>query len=292
MNIETRVSNRAKSIFEAFGTTINDFYLEAGIYFIGGFNALLVAWDVYTDLQTSNEPLLYAVIIAIVTFIAVEGLAVYLVGAAAKTGNPILWFFSVVFAAFFTFAHYKQMVGEGNIAAYLTFAIPFFVVVGYWARTVKIDLENNQVQATQQRNDAIARQQKMEDEQREFNKQSKVSELARQQELEDKQREFGRQLQLAEMGKNHELKMAEIEAKKGKNIGQNGSFLPNNGSKLSNANQAKKDKIVHRRKQVLALANDEKLTQIELAERLGVSLGTIKNDLRAMNGKVTINGNG
>jgi hypothetical protein len=146
LNIETRIANRAQSIFAAFGQTVNDFYLEAGIYFVGGFNAALVAWDIYTSLVGDGQPLAYAVGLAIIAFIAVEGLAVYLVGAAAKTGNGWLWVFSVIFATFFTYAHYREMSSPGIIAQYITLAIPFFVVVGYWARTVKVDLENSQAE--------------------------------------------------------------------------------------------------------------------------------------------------
>lgn len=265
LNIETRIADRAKSIFAAFGTIISDFYLESGIYFVGGFNAALVAWDIYTDLLANNQPLPYAIAIAIIAFIAVEGLAVYLVGAAAKTNNGLLWFFSVIFAGFFTYAHYQEMTAHaGIISQYITLAIPFFVVVGYWARTVKIDTENNQTQTAQQRD----------------------NELTRQQRLENEDRQFERQLRLAELDKNHELKLAKIEAKKVKTDGQNGSFLPDNGPKLANANQAKKAKIALRREQVLSLMTDEKLTQSELAKRLGVSVGTVKNDLKAMNGMV------
>lgn len=264
-NIETRFANRAKSIFAAFGTIVNDFYLEAGIYFVGGFNAALVAWDIYTNLLVNGQPLPYAIIIAVIAFIAVEGLAVYLVGAAAKTNNGLLWFFSVIFATFFTYAHYQEMTDQpGIISQYITLAIPFFVVVGYWARTVKIDTENSQTQTAQQRDNKIARQQR----------------------LEDEGRQFERQLRLAELDKNHELKLAKIEAKKDKIDGQNGSFLPDNGQKLASANKAKKDKIDLRREQILTLTNDENLTQPELARRLGVSVGTVKNDLRAINGNV------
>jgi hypothetical protein len=158
-NIETRIADRAKSFFAAFGTIVSDFYLEAGIYFVGGFNAALVAWDIYTDLQGADQPLPYAITLAIIAFIAVEGLAVYLVGAAAKTNNGLLWFFSVVFAAFFTFAHYKEMSGEaGVISQYITLAIPFFVVVGYWARTLKVDTEMTQTQTQTERDEERARQ--------------------------------------------------------------------------------------------------------------------------------------
>lgn len=274
-NIETRISNRAKSIFGSFGAIIDDFYLEAGIYFVGGFNASLVAWDIYTDLVANDQPMAYAVVIAVIAFIAVEGLAVYLVGAAAKTNNGLLWFFSVIFAGFFTFAHYRQMTDQGDISKYITLAIPFFVVVGYWARTVKVDTEASKDEAAQAAKDEAAHQRQIEDEDRQ-----------RQRQIEDEERQLNGQLQLDNLAKNHELKLAKIEAKKVNFDGQNGGFLAENGQKLANANEAKKEKIAYRRRQILTIANDEKLTQSELAARLGVSLGTIKNDLKAMNGSV------
>lgn len=292
-NIETRISNRAKSVFAAFGQVVNDFYLEAGIYFVGGFNAALVSWNIYTDLLADNQPPAYAVTIAIIAFIAVEGLAVYLVGAAAKTNNGLLWVFSVIFAGFFTYAHYQEMVAQaGIIAQYITLAIPFFVVVGYWARTVKVDVENRQALADKERDNEAARQRQLEDEERQRQQDIEAQKLARedeerqhQRQIEVENRQLDRQLRLAELDKNHELKLAEIEAEKVKIDGQNGGLLAINGSKLAKANQTKKDKISYRRSQLLALSG-EKLTQDELAKRLGVSVGTIKNDLKSMNGKV------
>lgn len=263
-NIETRIAERLRSIFAAFGQTINDFYLEAGIYFVGGFNAALVAWDIYTSQVVDGQPLAYAIALAVIAFIAVEGLAVYLVGAAAKTGNGWLWVFSVIFATFFTYAHYREMSRPGIIAQYITLAIPFFVVVGYWARTVKVDLETGQTQTAKQRDDEIARRWKIEDEDRQFN----------------------RQLEMDKLAKNHQLELAEMEAKKAIINGQNGDILAKNGQFLTNANQAKKVKIDQRRKSILSITSNEKLTQSELAERIGVSVGTIKNDLKAMNGTV------
>jgi hypothetical protein len=106
----------------------------------------------------------------------------------------------------------------------------------------------------------------------------------RQQAAEDRQ--FNRQLELAKLDKNHQLKLAKIEAKKDNFNGQNGEFLSKNETKLAIANQAKKDKIVLRRDQLLSIMADEKLTQSELAKRLGVSVGTVKNDIKAMNGSV------
>lgn len=259
-NLETRIANRAKSIFASFGQVVNDFYLEAGIYFVGGFNASLVAWNIYTDLLADSQPLAYAVTIAIVAFIAVEGLAVYLVGAAAKTNNGLLWFFSVVFATFFTYAHYREMSDQGVIAQYITLAIPFFVVIGYWARTVKISVEGRQTLADKERDEKATRQRQLEDEDRQLN----------------------RQLRLDKMDKNHELELAKIA----KINSQNGDILANSGAKLANANQTKVDKISYRREQLLSIATNEKLTQSELAKRLGVSIGTIKTDLKAMNGAV------
>lgn len=303
-NIETRISNRAKSVFAAFGQVVNDFYLEAGIYFVGGFNAALVSWNIYTDLLADNQPPAYAVTIAIIAFIAVEGLAVYLVGAAAKTNNGLLWVFSVIFAGFFTYAHYQEMVAQaGIIAQYITLAIPFFVVVGYWARTVKVDVEGRQALADKERDNEAARQRQLEDEERQRQQDIEAQKLARedeeavrqrqiedearqhQRQIEDEDRQLNRQLRMAELDKNHELKLAEIEAEKAKINGQDGEFLANNGPKLAKANQTKRDKISHRREQLLTLTTSEKLTQDELAKRLGVSVGTIKNDLKSMNGK-------
>lgn len=288
LNIETKISNRAKSVFAAFGQVINDFYLEAGIYFVGGFNAALVSWSIFTDLLADNQPLAYAVAIAIIAFIAVEGLAVYLVGAAAKTNNALLWFFSIVFAGFFTYAHYQEMMAQaGIIAQYITLAIPFFVVVGYWARTVKVDVENHQAIADQERDNEAAHQRQIEDEERQHQqeieahqRQIEDEERQHQRQIEAENRQLDRQLRLDEIDKNHELKLAKLA----KINSQNGEFLANSGQELANANQAKKGKISYRREQLLSIVSSEKLTQVELAERLGVSVGTIKNDLKAMNG--------
>lgn len=310
-NLENRIANRSKSIFASFGQVINDFYLEAGIYFVGGFNAALVAWNIYTDLMLDNQPLVYAVAIAIIAFIATEGLAVYLVGAAAKTNNGLLWVFSVVFAGFFTYAHLQEMTQTGIIAQYITLAIPFFVVVGYWARTVKVDVENRQRLADKERDNEAARQRQIEDEERERQRdiearkqdieakrlaredeerqrQRQIEDEARQhqRQIEDEDRQLNRQLRMAELDKNHELNLARIEAEKAEIDGQSNEFLPKNGQNLAKARQSKKDKISHRREQLLTLTTSEDLTQSELAKRLGVSVGTIKTDLKAMNGKV------
>jgi hypothetical protein len=162
-NIETRFANRMQSIFSAAGQIVNDFYLEIGIYCIGLLNASLVAWSIYTDLVADNQPLLYAIVLGVIALIAVEGLAVYLVGAAAKTNNSWLWFFSVIFAGFFTFAH---SYGSANISHYITWAIPFFVVIGYWARTIKVETETGQADKAQLEREEIERKRRIEDEER------------------------------------------------------------------------------------------------------------------------------
>lgn len=165
-NIETRAANRMKSIFSAIGQIVNDFYLEVGIYCIGLLNASLVAWSIYTDLVANNQPLAYAIALGIIALIAVEGLAVYLVGAAAKTNNGWLWFFSVVFAGFFTLAHYRVAYSNTHISDYITYAIPFFVVIGYWARTLKVQVETGQVDKAQMEREALERKWQIEDEER------------------------------------------------------------------------------------------------------------------------------
>lgn len=183
-NFETRISNRGKSIFAAFGTIINDFYLEAGIYFVGGFNASLVAWGIYTDLLIANQPLPYAVAVAVVAFVAVEGLAVYLVGAAAKTNSGLLWFFSVVFAAFFTYAHLQEMARPGIISQYITLAIPFFVVIGYYAKTVKVDTENSNDHKDIAAKDELARKRQLADEELAHKRETERLNAAHQKEIE------------------------------------------------------------------------------------------------------------
>jgi Trp operon repressor len=265
--IETRIASRSKSIFAAFGQIINDFYLEAGIYFVGGFNAALVAWDIYTDLLANDQPLLYAIGLAIIAFIAVEGLAVYLVGAAAKTNNGLLWFFSVAFATFFTFAHYQEMTTHnGIISQYIMLAIPFFVVIGYWARTVKADIENDH--------------------------ESKVikerSEQARLQQIEDEDRRFQREEKRAKREEKHLERMVQLEVQK--EVSLKGQPLLNNNStrlnpSIDTVNDTKKMNADTRRKKVLELL-DNNTSYPKIAAELGVSLSTIKRDIKELNGSV------
>jgi hypothetical protein len=287
-NIETRIANRAKSIFAAFGQTINDFYLEAGIYFVGGFNAALVAWDIYTTLISTGQPLAYAVALAIIAFIAVEGLAVYLVGAAAKTGNGWLWFFSVVFAGFFTYAHYREMSSQGGIIAqYITLAIPPFVVIGYWARVVKIAVESSQVQAAKQEEDEAARLREIQDD-----KQRRLdNEAAHLKQIEDEKRQY--QIEQARLAAEHKRmmeqrtadlvhseKMARIEAKTKTPDTVKESVKPVKPFTLDDLKQA------------LQAANRPTLTQ--LAKDFGVSRPTLYNRLNKLvdSGEVVKNGNG
>ena len=264
--VEKRIANRAKSIFSSLGAIINDFYLEAGIYFVGGFNASLVAWGIYTELTAADQPASYAIAIAIVAFIAVEGLAVYLVGAAARTRSNLLWFFSIMFATFFTWAHYREMTGQGEISEYVTLAIPFFVVVGYWAKTLKADIENEHAQATKQHDDEVARKQRLEDE-----------EMARKRRLEDEDRAENRETNRKKAADQQEIKMAKLAEKAGKqpensnwkndqNSGNN--VLPeiNSGRKLEKAD------ILERLPGLIS----DKYTNIEIGEMVGRNERTIR----------------
>ena len=54
---------------------------------------------------------------------------------------------------------------------------------------------------------------------------------------------------------------------------------------LQQANESKEQQIDDRRKHVLNLARSGK-SQPEMADELGVSISTIKRDLRALNGQV------
>jgi len=220
-NVETRIAIRAKSIFTAFGTIISDFYLEAGIYFVGGFNAMLVAWDIYTDLLVSGQPLPYTITIAVIAFVAVEGLAVYLVGAAAKTNNGLLWFFSVIFAAFFTYAHYQEMTARtGIIAQYITLAIPFFVVVGYWARTIKVSIETDQAEAARIAHSGAERQRQIDDEERRTRRENDAKKLAHKLEMDRLKLEKKAEKDLAEINRKSTGNQPEfLDWKNGQNSG-------------------------------------------------------------------------
>lgn len=279
--IETRMANRAKSIFSAFGTIVNDFYLEAGIYFVGGFNASLVAWDIYTNLMTAGQPLPYAIALAVIAFITVEGLAVYLVGASAKTNNGLLWFFSVVFAGFFTIAHYRQMMGYGDISGYITLAIPFFVVIGYWARTVKVDVENAENEFNLQRENELARKQRIEDEER-----------TRKQKIEDDRLAHEREIERVKQANQQAVKMARLAKKAPNDTSFDTSFDTNDDtsdtSNMDAANDARKLTRDARMNRIIELAPDH--SQSEIADILNVSISTIKRDYKQMNAHHDING--
>jgi hypothetical protein len=283
LNIETRISNRLQSIFAAFGQIINDFYLEAGIYFVGGFNAALVAWDIYTNLLIDNQPLPYAIAIAIISFIAVEGLAVYLVGAAAKTNNKSLWFFSMVFAAFFTYAHYKEMGSHTiSIAWYITLAVPSFVVVGYWARTVKADIEASQLDTIQQRQAEAARQQKIEGEER-----------RRKRDIEDKKLDHQMALDRLKVEGQNEVKRLKIEVQKSAQEVQKSTKMnqmDRQNGQIEPANGARKNKKMNRQNDLVELVKmNPDLKPTELMKRLNkmghsTSISTVKRDIKALNG--------
>lgn len=284
-NIETRIADRAKSIFAAFGQVINDFYLEAGIYFVGGFNAALVAWDIYTDLLSSNQPLPYAITIAIIAFIAVEGLAVYLVGAAAKTNNGLLWFFSVIFAGFFTYAHYQEMTNNsGVISQYIMLAIPFFVVIGYWARTVKVETENSQMTEAQKRENEIARKQQIEDEER-----------MRQQEIEAQKLAHKLEMQRIKEANKQAQKLAQIEVQKSVQSVQKSVHLAQmdrSNEPLDRANDTRQNKKMNRQNAIVELVNiTPDIGPTELTKQLNelghnASVSTVKRDIKVLNGSV------
>jgi hypothetical protein len=284
INIETRIANRLKSVFAAFGQTVNDFYLEAGIYFVGGFNAALVAWDIYTSLVIDGQPLAYAVTLAIIAFIAVEGLAVYLVGAAAKTGNGWLWFFSVIFAAFFTYAHYREMSGPGVIAQYITLAIPPFVVIGYWARTVKVDIETGQAQRAQKLESELTRRRQLEDEERK-----------RRRQVEDENRDHKRQLDRLKLEQKQVQNLAQLEVQKSVQFGQKSvqmNQMNRQNDMMNHANEPRQSKKMNRQNDLANLVETvPDLGPTELTRRLNemghsASISTIKRDIKQLNGSI------
>ncbi|KKL56256.1 hypothetical protein LCGC14_2247270, partial [marine sediment metagenome] len=204
MNIETRISTRARSIFTALGEIVNDFYLEVGIYFISGFNALLVAWALFSEMSLDGQPQVYAITIAVFAFIAVEGLTLFLVVSAAKTNSSLLWFFSVCFALFFTYSHYQANGGNGNMGQYISLAIPIFAVVGYMARTMKSGTENAQALERQKLQDTEDRAQKLEDDR--LIREQKAEDVERQNEADELAHE--REMDRFKLANAQELKMA------------------------------------------------------------------------------------
>jgi hypothetical protein len=273
-NIETRFANRMQSIFSAAGQIVNDFYLEIGIYCIGLLNASLVAWSIYTDLMVDNQPLLYAIALGIIALIAVEGLAVYLVGAAAKTNNSWLWFFSVIFAGFFTFAH---SYGSANISHYITWAVPFFIVVGYWARTIKSEIEDNAKRQQAIEDEERIRQQQIEDEER----RAELERKARQQAIEDEERRIELEIKRLNAEQKHTERMAKITQQSVQSTVQ--------GTVQSTVQPLTPTDVKN------AVSEAEKPINItKLAKNLGVSRGTLYTRLNSLvsNGEMIKNGNG
>lgn len=275
MNIETKVANRARSIFTALGEIVNDFYLEVGIYFIGGFNALLVAWELHTEMVRTGQPQAYAIAIALVAFTAVEGLTVFLVGAAAKTNSSLLWFFSVLFALFFTYSHYQANGGNGNMGQYISLAIPIFAVVGYMARTMKATVETTQAVDRQKLQDVEVRTRKLEDDR-----------LIREQKTEDRERQdeadvlaHEREMDRFKLANAKEVALAKIAQKP-----PNDTNSDTNDTGLNQANKARKLNRQDRLDQVLDLSNDH--SQAEIARLLDVSVSTIKRDIKQLNGQM------
>jgi hypothetical protein len=273
--IEARFAERCYSIFSATGKIVNDFYSEIGIYFVGAFNALTVAWAIFSELLDSGQPLAYTVGVSTVAFIAVEGLGVYLVTAAAKTKSGFLWFCAVLFASFFTFAHYQEMVGGGFVYKYMALAIPFFVVIGLWARTLKIDVEASQQQAKSLEELAIERQQKLEDD-----------ELAHKREMEK-----------VKLDQKQAQKMAQIEAQKAGHLAQKAGHFPEMNPKnepMDRLNEPRKNKRMNRLNDLIKITSDQPdLGPTEVMNRLNnnghaVSLSTVKRDLKSLNGKIKI----
>lgn len=211
-NIETRFAERTHSYFSAFGTIVSNFYLEVGIYFVGAFNATIVAWNIYTQLLDDGQPMPYAVLLGLVTLIAVEGLAVYLVTAAAKTKNAWLWFFSILFACFFTFAHMQEMEQPGVIGQYVTLGIPFFIVVGYWARTVKLEADTATKFLQHTEEESRKREIQIADEDRARKLQLEDDERVRKQQIEDDERRHKQQMTIDTKEKNYKLNIAKLQS--------------------------------------------------------------------------------
>ena len=279
MNIETKVASRARSIFTALGEIVNDFYLEVGIYFISGFNALLVAWALFSEMSLDGQPQVYAITIAVFAFIAVEGLTLFLVVSAAKTNSSLLWFFSVCFALFFTYSHYQANGGNGNMGQYISLAIPIFAVVGYMARTMKSGTENAQALERQKLQDTEDRAQKLEDDR--LIREQKAEDVERQNEADELAHE--REMDRFKLANAQELKMAKTSKKQPNDTSSDTS----SDTKLNRANDTRKLNRQDRLNKVIDLSADH--SQSEIAQILDVSLSTIKRDIKQLNGQMEAN---
>ena len=280
MNIETKVASRARSIFTALGEIVNDFYLEVGIYFISGFNALLVAWALFSEMSLDGQPQVYAITIAVFAFIAVEGLTLFLVVSAAKTNSSLLWFFSVCFALFFTYSHYQANGGNGNMGQYISLAIPIFAVVGYMARTMKSGTENAQALERQKLQDTEDRAQKLEDDR--LIREQKAEDVERQNEADELAHE--REIDRLRLANSQEVTLAKINKNKAANSGESG-FIAGNTDLLKRARSVKKGQIAERQNEVAGLYDRGKKTS-EIAKILNCSADTIRRDIKQMNGQM------
>jgi len=102
---------------------------------------------------------------------------------------------------------------------------------------------------------------------------------------------LGRELASQEQQKTDlilELERLEKQAK----MAQNAQIdYPNTVPDLAKANETKQDKIIKRRERLANLiAQDNTLTIGQLAKQLGVSAGTVKNDKKALNGLLKVEG--
>ena len=86
-------------------------------------------------------------------------------------------------------------------------------------------------------------------------------------------------------GRLAELKAQIQEAANGQFAGRK-QFIPGDMTALAKANQTRQAKIAARRETVLTLL-EANLSNQEIADKLNVSLSTIKNDRKALNGRVT-----
>lgn len=94
--------------------------------------------------------------------------------------------------------------------------------------------------------------------------------------------------QMAKIDLEANLAALRDQVANGQNEGQNGPYSPANGQNgLDKANEGRQAKIAQRREKLAdMLAKNDQLTNQELAAELGVSLGTIKGDKKAMNGSL------
>jgi hypothetical protein len=172
------------------------------------------------------------------------------------------------------------------------------VVVGYWARTVKIDVENSASRATREHDSEGARLRQLEDDERksqleddERKRQIEDQERQRKQKIEDDRLTHEWEIERLKLEQEQVQKMAQIEVQKIQNMAEMNQMNRQNNT-FEPANKVRVNKKVNRQNDLIELVNIEpNLGPTELTKRLNelghsASVSTVKRDIKSLNGVI------